>query len=90
MNFDRLRHVAERADLGGEREALLAVVIPERPGSFLHFCEVLGRRSVTESTTATPPRMARRSSWVSRSARGARRRTRWCKACAQRTSRSPI
>jgi threonine dehydratase len=48
MNFDRLRHVAERADLGGEREALLAVVIPERPGSFLHFCEVLGRRSVTE------------------------------------------
>jgi threonine dehydratase len=48
MNFDRLRHVAERADLGGEREALLAVVIPERPGSFLHFCEVLGHRSVTE------------------------------------------
>jgi len=46
MNFDRLRHVAERADLGGEREALLAVVIPEQPGSFLHFCEVLGRRSV--------------------------------------------
>jgi threonine dehydratase len=48
MNFDRLRHVAERADLGGEREALLAVVIPEKPGSFLRFCEVLGRRSVTE------------------------------------------
>ena len=48
MNFDRLRHVAERADLGGEREALLAVVIPERPGSFLEFCQALGRRSVTE------------------------------------------
>jgi threonine dehydratase len=48
MNFDRLRHVAERADLGAEREALLAVVIPERPGSFLRFCEALGRRSVTE------------------------------------------
>ncbi|HUO19966.1 MAG TPA: threonine ammonia-lyase, biosynthetic [Steroidobacteraceae bacterium] len=48
MNFDRLRHVAERADLGGEREALLAVVIPERPGSFLRFCETLGRRGVTE------------------------------------------
>jgi threonine dehydratase len=48
MNFDRLRHVAERADLGGEREALLAVVIPEQPGSFLHFCEVIGPRSVTE------------------------------------------
>ena len=48
MNFYRLRHVAERADLGGEREALLAVVIPERPGSFLEFCQALGRRSVTE------------------------------------------
>ena len=48
MNFDRLRHVAERADLGGEREALLAVEIPEQPGSFLHFCEALGQRSVTE------------------------------------------
>jgi threonine dehydratase len=48
MNFDRLRHVAERADLGGQREALLAVVIPEQPGSFLRFCEVLGQRSVTE------------------------------------------
>jgi threonine dehydratase len=48
MNFDRLRHVAERADLGGEREALFAVVIPEQPGSFLRFCETLGRRSVTE------------------------------------------
>src|SRR6185369_14660333 len=33
INFDRLRHVAERADLGGQREALLAIVIPERPGS---------------------------------------------------------
>ena len=48
MNFDRLRHVAERADVGGQREALLAVVIPEQRGSFLHFCEVLGKRSVTE------------------------------------------
>ena len=48
MNFDRLRHVAERADLGGEREALLAVVIPEQPGSFLRFCDLLGQRSVTE------------------------------------------
>ena len=48
INFDRLRHVAERADLGGEREALLAVTIPEQPGSFLRFCEVLGNRNVTE------------------------------------------
>ncbi|HEX5864818.1 MAG TPA: threonine ammonia-lyase, biosynthetic, partial [Casimicrobiaceae bacterium] len=48
MNFDRLRHVAERADLGGQREALIAVEIPEAPGSFLKFCEALGTRSVTE------------------------------------------
>ena len=48
MNFDRLRHVAERADLGAQREALLAVEIPEQPGSFLKFCELLGQRSVTE------------------------------------------
>ncbi|WP_407276375.1 threonine ammonia-lyase, biosynthetic [Halothiobacillus sp. DCM-1] len=48
MNFDRLRFVAERADLGEAREALFAVTIPERPGSFLAFCELLGRRSITE------------------------------------------
>jgi len=48
VNFDRLRHVAERADIGGQREALLAVEIPERKGSFLRFCEILGRRNVTE------------------------------------------
>ncbi len=48
MNFDRLRHVAERAELGEGREALLAVRIPERPGSFLAFCRVLGRRQITE------------------------------------------
>jgi threonine dehydratase len=48
MNFDKLRHVAERADIGAQREALLAVEIPEQKGSFLKFCEVLGRRSVTE------------------------------------------
>lgn len=48
MNFDRLRFVAERADLGEAREALFAVTIPERPGSFLAFCELLGRRAITE------------------------------------------
>jgi threonine dehydratase len=48
MNFDRLRHVAERADLGQRREALLAVEIPEVPGSFLRFCETLAARNVTE------------------------------------------
>jgi len=48
LNFDRLRHVAERADVGAEREALLAVEIPEHRGSFLQFCEALGQRSITE------------------------------------------
>lgn len=48
VNFDRLRHIAERTELGEKREALLAVTIPERPGSFLKFCELLGRRSITE------------------------------------------
>ncbi len=48
MNFDRLRYVAERADMGAQREALFAVEMPEAPGSFLRFCELLDRRSVTE------------------------------------------
>jgi threonine dehydratase len=48
MNFDRLRFVAERAELGEEREAIFAVTIPERPGSFREFCGLLGKRSVTE------------------------------------------
>jgi threonine dehydratase len=48
MNFDRLRFVAERAELGESREALLAVTIPERPGSFRQFCATLGRRVITE------------------------------------------
>ncbi len=53
MNFDRLRFVAERAEVGEEREALLAVTIPEERGSFRRFCEVIGSlpggpRNVTE------------------------------------------
>jgi threonine dehydratase len=48
LNFDRLRYIAERADLGAGREALLAVEIPEQPGSFLKFCGVLGARNITE------------------------------------------
>ena len=47
-NFDRLRFVAERAELGERREAILAVTIPERPGSFRAFCERIGQRSITE------------------------------------------
>jgi threonine dehydratase len=48
MNFDRLRFVAERAEVGEQREALFAVTIPEARGSFKRFCELLGPRSVTE------------------------------------------
>jgi threonine dehydratase len=48
VNFDRLRHIAERAAIGEQREALMAVEIPERPGSFLAFCAVIGARNVTE------------------------------------------
>ncbi len=48
MNFDRLRHVSERAELGEQREALLAVEIPERPGSFRKLCQLIGHRSITE------------------------------------------
>ncbi len=48
VNFDRLRHIAERAELGEQRERLLAVTIPERPGSLLRFCGILGRRAITE------------------------------------------
>ncbi|MEH6669373.1 threonine ammonia-lyase, biosynthetic [Halopseudomonas sp.] len=48
VNFDRLRHVAERAEIGEKREALLAVTIPEKPGSFKAFCQAIGKRSITE------------------------------------------
>jgi threonine dehydratase len=48
VNFDRLRHIAERAEVGEQREALFAAQIPERPGSFLAFCRALGKRSITE------------------------------------------
>jgi threonine dehydratase len=48
MNFDRLRHVSERAEIGELREALVAVTIPERPGSFKTFCKTIGKRGITE------------------------------------------
>ncbi len=48
MNFDRLRFVAERAELGEQREAVLAVTIPETPGSFKKFCTLLGTKNITE------------------------------------------
>jgi threonine dehydratase len=48
VNFDRLRYIAERADLGELNEAIVAVTIPEEPGSFLRFCELLDNSSITE------------------------------------------
>lgn len=48
VNFDRLRHIAERAAVGDQAEMLIAAEIPEEPGSFRRFCEVLGRRGITE------------------------------------------
>jgi len=48
VNFDRLSYIAERAELGEQREALLAVTIPERPGSFRQFCTIIGDRSISE------------------------------------------
>jgi threonine dehydratase len=48
INFDRLRHVSERSEIGERREALLAVTIPEEPGSFRRFCRALGKRGITE------------------------------------------
>ncbi len=48
MNFDRLRFIAERAELGEQREAVLAVTIPEQAGAFKAFCRLLGERNITE------------------------------------------
>jgi threonine dehydratase len=48
VNFDRLRHIAERAAVGEQTEMLLAVEIPEKPGSFRQFCKLIGRRGITE------------------------------------------
>ncbi len=48
LNFDRLRYIAERAEIGERREALLAVTIPEKPGSYREFIEEIGNRAITE------------------------------------------
>ncbi|MCF7981890.1 MAG: threonine ammonia-lyase, biosynthetic [Pseudomonadales bacterium] len=48
VNFDRLRHISERSELGEKREAIIAVTIPEVPGSFKKFCGDLGKRNITE------------------------------------------
>ncbi len=51
MNFDRLGHVVDRSEIGAEREALLAVTIPEQMGSFRRLCTAIGKRSITELCT---------------------------------------
>lgn len=48
VNFDRLRHISERTDVGEQREMLLGVTIPEKAGSFKKFCSAIGKRSITE------------------------------------------
>jgi len=48
VNFDRLRHISERSELGEGREAVLVVTVPERPGSFKAFCGAIGKRNITE------------------------------------------
>lgn len=48
MNFDRLRYISERTEIGEKREAVLAVTIPEKPGSFKRFCAALSKRNITE------------------------------------------
>jgi threonine dehydratase len=47
-NFDRLRYISERTEIGEHREAVISVTIPEQPGSFRAFCSALGRRNITE------------------------------------------
>ena len=48
VNFDRLGYITERTEIGEQREALMAVTIPERPGSFREFCHTIGQRAITE------------------------------------------
>lgn len=48
INFDRLRYISERTEIGEQREVVLAVTIPERPGAYKEFCKALGKRNITE------------------------------------------
>jgi threonine dehydratase len=48
MNFDRLRHISERTEIGEKREGVFAVTLPEKPGAFKAFCQTLGKRNITE------------------------------------------
>lgn len=60
MNFDRLGHVVDRSEIGMEREALLAIIIPEKVGSFRKLCKIIGNRNITElGTRYSDPKNAR-------------------------------
>lgn len=60
MNFDRLSHVVDRSEIGAQREALLAVTIPEKVGSFRQLCAAIGKRNITELCTRfSDPEVAR-------------------------------
>ncbi len=74
LNFDRLRHIAERAEIGERREALFAVTIPERAGSYRAFIRALGRRAITEFNYRYAPGPRRRSSSACSSPGAGRRR----------------
>jgi threonine dehydratase len=89
INFDRLRHVAERAEIGERREALLAVTIPERPGSFLFsgFAAPWASVVLPSSITATPMPARRTFSPVYSCRRGTRNATSCWKNCAAKTTR---
>ncbi len=84
VNFDRLRHVAERAELGEQREAIIAVTIPEQPGSFRAFCQALGKRQITEFNYRFYPGKERACSWACRPTRCTTRVSSCWPACGSR------
>ena len=89
MNFDQLRYVAERSDVGQAREALLAVEIPGAAWQLPQVLEILGQRAVTDSTTGMGPRNARRSSWDSRWRAARKSVTKSSRSCAPPVTASP-
>ena len=90
MNFDQLRYVAERSDVGQAREALLAVEIPEQPGSFLRFCEILGSARRHRIQLPLRHERARADLRRLRACRAARKSaTKSSRSCAPRVTASP-
>jgi threonine dehydratase len=71
-NFDRLRYISERTEIGEQREAVISVTSPEKPGAFRAFCSALGRRNITEFNYRYSSE--RRGARICRPDRGAGRR----------------